>query len=63
MKNLLVRIVYAAICVVMLLLILPLFLSVIGFVPAGNLLALLRLSVACLAVIYVIWGPPPPLPW
>ena len=63
-KNILIRHVYAAICAFLILLILPLFLDVIGFgAPAGQLLALLRLSVACLALVYVIWGPPPPTPW
>ena len=63
MKNLFVRLVYAAICAFLLLLIVPLFLSVVGLTPSAALVELLRLCVGALAVIYVIWGPPPPMPW
>jgi hypothetical protein len=44
-------------------LILPLFLSVIGFTFPGNIWELLRVVIACIAVIYVLFGPAPPSPW
>lgn len=63
MKAFLWRIVYVAIAVVMLMMILPLFFSVVGFPIEGNLFQLLRLCIACIAVLYVLFGPPPPAPW
>ncbi len=63
MKAFLWRVVYAAVCVVMFVLIAPLFLSVVGFPIQGNLWNLIRLCVACIAVLYVFFGPPPPAPW
>ncbi len=63
MKAFLWRVVYAAVCVFIFLLIFPLFLSVVGFAPSGNLFALIKLCAACLAVIYVLFGPAPPMPW
>jgi len=63
MKALLWRLIYAAICVVMFLMIFPLFLNVVGFPMGGDLFTLLRLVVACIAVLYVIWGPAPVAPW
>ena len=63
MRAFLWRVVYAAICVVMFWLIVPLFLSVIGFHPAGDFLRLLQICIACIAVLYVFFGPTPPAPW
>jgi hypothetical protein len=63
MKNLLIRVVYAALCFVMFMLIMPLFLSVIGFAPGSGVMELMKLCAACFAVIYVIFGPAPPTPW
>lgn len=63
MKSFLWRVLYAAICVFMFWLILPLFLSVIGFTLPANLLALLKICVACIAVLYVLFGPTVPSPW
>lgn len=63
MKAMLWRVVFAAIAVVMLLMILPLFLSVVGFPIEGQLWALLKLCIACIAVLYVLFGPGPPAPF
>lgn len=63
MKALLWRVLYAAICVFMLWLVLPLFLNVIGFSLPSNLMALLHLCVACIAILYVFFGPTPPQPF
>jgi hypothetical protein len=63
MKALLWRVLYAVICVVIALLIIPLFLQVVGFPVSGQVEQLLKLVIACLAVLYVFFGPPPPMPW
>lgn len=63
MKAFLWRILYAVICVVIALLIIPLFLSIVGFPMSGQVDQLVRLVIACLAVLYVLFGPVPPMPW
>lgn len=63
MKALLWRVVFAALAVVMFLMIMPLFLAVVVFPVSGNLWELIRLCVGCIAVLYVLFGPPPPAPW
>lgn len=63
MRNFLWRIVFAALAVVMFWLVFPLFLSVIGFALSSNVVALLRVCIACIAVLYVLFGPAPPAPW
>jgi len=62
-KSFLWRVIIAAICVVMFWLIFPLFLEVIGFAMTGSLIALMKLCIACIAIIYVLFGPAPPTPW
>ena len=63
MRAFLWRALYAVICVVMLFWLLPLFLAVVGFPLAGPAWTLIRAIVACLAVAYVVFGPPPRTPW
>jgi len=63
MKNLLWRVLYAVICVVIALLIIPLFMAVVGFPVSGQLWELIRVVIACLAVLYVFFGPVPPAPF
>jgi hypothetical protein len=63
MKLFLWRMLYAVICVLIALLIIPLFLNVVGFPLTGQVEQLIRLIIACLAVLYVFFGPPPPAPW
>ncbi len=63
MKALLWRMLYAVICVVIALLVIPLFLQVVGFPLSGALEQLVRLLIACIAVLYVFFGPVPPAPW
>ncbi len=63
MKNLLWRMMYAVICVVIALLVIPLFLSVVGFPMSGDVARLIRLLIAGIAVLYVFFGPVPPAPW
>lgn len=63
MRALLWRVVYAAICVVMFLVIIPLFAQVVGFPLAGALWTLIKVCIACIAVLYVLWGPAPPAPF
>jgi carbon starvation protein CstA len=63
MKAFIWRVVYAAVFVVMILMIVPLFLDVVGFPVGGSLWALIRICIACGAVAYVLFGPPPPAPF
>lgn len=63
MRNFLVRVLYAVICVAIFWWIFPLFVAVVGFPMAGSLLELVRALIACIAVIYVLFGPAPPVPW
>jgi hypothetical protein len=63
MKAFLWRIVYAAFAVVVFWLIFPLFMEVVGFPPGGPLIALMRICIACIAVAYVLFAPPPPMPF
>jgi hypothetical protein len=63
MKAFLWRVIYAAVCVVIFWIVFPLFLDVIGFNLAGNLLALLKVCIGLGAIIYVLFGKEPPYPW
>ena len=63
MSAFLWRIIYAVVCVVIFWLVFPLFLSVVGFNPANNLIALMKICIACIAVLYVLFGPPPSAPF
>jgi hypothetical protein len=63
MKNFLLRMLYAVICVVIFLVVFPMFMNVVGFAMAGQVWELIRVLVACIAVVYVLFGPTPPSPW
>ena len=63
MRAFIWRVVYAAVAVFIILLITPLFLEVIGLPVSGPLWALIRICIACGALAYVIWGPPPTAPF
>lgn len=63
MSSMLWRIIYAVVCFVMFMLVVPLFFDVVGFAVQGSLWQLLRICVACLAVLYVFFGPEPPRPF
>jgi len=63
MKNFLLRMLYAVICVVIFLVVFPMFMNVVGFAMAGQVWELVRVLVACIAVVYVLVGPTPPAPW
>lgn len=63
MKALLWRVVYAAFGVIVFWMVIPLFLSVVGFDAPGQAMQLLRICVACIAVAYVLFGPQPPMPF
>ena len=49
MKALLWRVIYAVVCVVIFLLVVPVFLRVIGVPMGGDLWELIRVCVACIA--------------
>lgn len=60
-KNLLWRVIYAAILVVILIIIIPLLFQLVGIaMPAGPAVVLIRFAFACLVIIYVLFGPTPP---
>ena len=63
MRAFLWRILYAAVCFVLFWWVFPLFLSVVGVHPAGNLLELMRVVTAAIAILYVLFGPAPPMPF
>lgn len=60
MSALLWRVIIAVICVVLVLALLPPFFSVIGFTPGADVMVIVRICVAGLAILYVIKGPPFP---
>lgn len=63
MKAFLWRVVYAIVCFFLFWLVFPLFLSVVGLALPSDLLALLKLCTAAIAVVYVLFGPSPPTPF
>lgn len=56
MSALLWRILIAVICVVLILAVLPPFFRIIGFDVSGDVMTIIRICVAGLAVLYVITG-------
>jgi len=63
MKGFLWRLLYAVICVLMIFWIVPLAANAVGFPITPAFWTLARAIIVCLAVLYVIWGPPPPAPF
>ena len=63
MKSFLLRMLYALVCLVFFWLVFPLFLNVIGLSLAGNTMQLVRILIACLALVYVFFGPTPKATW
>lgn len=63
MSSLIWRALYAAICFVIFVYIVPLFLNVIGLSVVGALWLFIRACAACLAVLYVLFGPEPRKPF
>lgn len=62
-RALLWRILYAAICFVLFWWIFPMFLEVLGVNPVNALLMLIKACTAAIAILYVLFGPPPPSPF
>lgn len=63
MKAILWRTLYMVLCVAMVLWLAPLVAAVIGFPMPLALWTLAKAVLACLAVLYIIWGPPPAAPF
>ena len=63
MKALLWRALYAVICVFMVLWLAPLVAAAVGFPLTGATWALVKAIIACIAVLYIIWGPQPAAPF
>lgn len=63
-KNLLWRLVYAVILVVILVVTIPLLFELVGIgIPVGPAITLLKFAFACLIIIYVLFGPASPEPF
>ena len=58
MSALLWRIIIAVICVVLILAVLPPFFNIVGFRVSGDVMLVLRICIAGLAVLYVLKGNP-----
>lgn len=63
MAGLFWRVIIAAITVIFVYAIIPPFCHLIGFDMNADLMMIIRVCVAALAIFYVIFGPPPPSPW
>ena len=63
MSAFLWRILYAVICFVLFWMVFPLFLQVIHISMDGALIELMRIVTAAIAVLYVFFGPTPPVPF
>jgi hypothetical protein len=64
MKSFLWRVLYAVVCVVVFWLVFPLFLEVVGLPLTGQVTQLLRVTIACIAILYVLFSRhDPPTPW
>jgi hypothetical protein len=62
MAAILWRVLIAAICVVLIFLLIPPFAQVIGFTISAPLMTIIKICVAGLALLYVLRGPAPPWP-
>ncbi len=58
MSTLLWRVIIAVLAVVLLFALLPPFFAIVGFTPDGNVMQVLRICIAGIAVFYVLKGPP-----
>ena len=60
MSALLWRVLIAVVCVVVAMALLPPFLRVVGLGVSADVLTIVRIVIAALAVLYVLKGPAPP---
>ena len=60
MSAFLWRVILAVICVVLVYALLPPFIRIIGFNPNADVLLIVRICIAGLALLYVLKGPPFP---
>jgi len=56
-RGLFIRLLVAAVCVVAFYLVLPPFLHILGFSLNGDLMVIVKVVVALVALWYVFWGP------
>ena len=61
MSALIWRVLIAVICVVLILALLPPFFRIVGFDLSSDIMLVLRICIAGLAVLYVLKGPPFPI--
>lgn len=57
------RVLYAAVCFVLFWWIFPLFLDVLKVHPPSSLVELVRVCTAAIAILYVLFGPEPSMPF
>jgi hypothetical protein len=62
MSALLWRVLIAVVCVLIVYALVPPFLRIVGFEASSDVLLIVRVCVAGLAVLYVLRGPSPPWP-
>lgn len=60
MSQMLWRIIIAVICVLVIYAVIPPFFRIVGFSLSGDVMLILRICIAGLAVLYVLKGPPFP---
>jgi len=63
MKAFVWRIVYAVVCFFLFWLVVPPFLAVIGLPLPGDILQLVRVCTAAMAILYVLYPSSPPMPF
>ena len=63
-KDFLWRVIYAAVLIVIMVIVVPLVFELVGFgIPGGPAVTLIRFAFACLILIYIFFGPQPPAPF
>ena len=62
MSAILWRVLIAAICCVLAFMVIPAFVHLIGFPMSEDLLVIIKVCIAGLALLYVLRGPSPPWP-
>ncbi len=62
MPAMLWRVLFAVVCVVIVYALIPPLSHILGFALTADVMAVVKICVAAIAVIYIIWGPNTP-PW
>lgn len=62
MKDFVIRVLIAVVCVVILYALLGPVLHILGFTMSGDLMTIFRIVIGVIALWYIVWGPPPQFP-